>query len=110
MSRGADGRRDPFQSLSGEPLEDLTTGVIPQALRRPPTPGGRRTALRPSEVRRRERKMTVTFSTPTIPGRLRALARRWNLYAPGGKPNASAVVERLLLPQLEAAEREEGAK
>ncbi|MEA3340313.1 MAG: hypothetical protein U9R15_10135 [Chloroflexota bacterium] len=108
MSREND-RQDPFQSLSGEPVEDLTTGVVPSALRRPPTTGGRKTPIRPSEARRRKRKLTITFSTGAFPERVRDLARRWNLYASNGKPNGSAVVEYLLGLNLEAAERGEVA-
>jgi len=106
MSREND-RQDPFQSLSGEPVEDLATGVVPSALRRPPTVGGRKTPLRPSEARRRKRKMTITFSTGVISERIRGLAQRWNLYAPNGRPNSSAVVEYLLRLSLERAERGE---
>jgi len=49
--------------------------------------------------------MGVTFSDPSIPDRLRALARRWGMYAPDGtNPHVSALLEYLILPQLEAAE------
>jgi len=91
--------------LSGEPVEDLTTGVVPSALRRPPTVSGRKTPIRPAEARRRKRKLTITFSSGALPERIRDLARRWNLYASNGKPNGSAVVEYLLSLNLEAAER-----
>jgi hypothetical protein len=79
--------------------------TVPQVLTRPPH--GRRTPLRPSERRRRERQVTLTFSDAGIPERLRALAERWGLQAPGGGPNVSAVVEYLLSERLEAAERGE---
>lgn len=50
----------------------------------------------------------MTFSDATIPQRLRDLAERWGMTGPDGqRPNCSAVVEYLLLPQLEAAERGE---
>jgi hypothetical protein len=63
---------------------------------------GRRTPVRPSEVRRRERRLTVTFSSPDIPERLRALARAWGWVAPDGKsPAVSRVVEFLLVPGLQ---------
>jgi len=73
---------------------------------------GRRTPVRPSEERRRERQLSVTFSSPDIPERLRALARAWGWVAPDGKsPAVSRVVEVLLVGMLEEAERaaEEGS-
>jgi len=97
-----DDRRDPFADLN-EPVVELGLTQVP-ALGRRPAPQGRRTPVRPAERRRRQRKLTVTFSDPKIVARLRALAERWGLTAPGGGPNVSAVVEYLLLPQLEAAE------
>lgn len=103
---GSRPRQDPFTGLGDEAVDDLTTGQAVPALQRPPT-RGRRTPIRPSEKRRRDRKLTITFSNADIPGRVRALARRWGLYAPGGAPNISAVIEHLLLPQLAAAERGE---
>ena len=63
---------------------------------------GRRTGVRPSEVRRRERQLSVTFSSPDIPERLRQLARAFGWVAPDGKsPAVSRVVEFLLLPGLQ---------
>lgn len=68
--------------------------------------GGRRTVLRPSEVRRRGRQLSVTFSSEEIPERLRALARAWGWVAPDGvSPAVSRVVEALLVPALEKAEQ-----
>lgn len=89
-----------------EPVTDLQSGLIPAALARR---GSKRTTpVRPSERRRRRRLVGVTFKDSTIPGRLRALALRWKMVAPDGeRPNVSALVEYLLLPQLEAAERGE---
>ena len=49
--------------------------------------------------------MTITFSTHTISERVRDLAQRWDLYAPNGRPNSSAVAEYLICLGLEAAER-----
>jgi hypothetical protein len=50
--------------------------------------------------------MSVTFSQVEIPERIRDLAIQWGMYAPDGEsPNISAVVEYLLIPQLEAAEK-----
>jgi len=61
--------------------------------------------VRPSEVRRRERQLSVTFSDPEIPERLRALARAWGWVAPdGASPAVSRVVEALVVPALEEAE------
>jgi hypothetical protein len=68
----------------------------------------RKSKLRPTEKRRRKRKLTVTFSQPQVPERVRALAEEWGIYVPNrGDPNVSAVIEYLLLPRLEAAERGE---
>lgn len=103
-------RRDPLAGWgSGEPAEDLGLVETPTALTRR-RGGGRQRPVRPSEKRRRPRRMGVTFSheNADVPDRLRALARRWGLVAPDGKsPNVSAVVEYLLMSQLEAAERGE---
>ena len=100
-------RRDPFEGLgSGEPAEDLglTPTPAPAPLARRPT-RGRQTPVRPSEKRRRRRLLGVTFSSEEIPQRLRDLAERWGMVGPDGRrPNVSAVVEYLLVPQLEAAE------
>jgi hypothetical protein len=52
--------------------------------------------------------MTVTFSDERLPRRIKALTRQWGMIGPDGRrPNFSAVVEYLLLSQLEAAERGE---
>ena len=76
-------------------------------LQRPPTGEGRRTPIRPAEKRRRDRKMTVTFSydAADYPERLRTLARRWGWFSNNGRPNSSAVVEFLVGRLLETAER-----
>ena len=102
-------RQDPFQHLTNvEPVEDLITGVVPATLQHPPAAGGRKTPIRPSEKRRRARKMTVTFSDERLPRRIKALTKQWGMIGPDGRrPNFSAVVEYLLLSQLEAAERGE---
>lgn len=97
------GRHDPFEDLGREPVVELGLTRVPSLARRP-TARGRRKPIRPAEQRRRARMFTVTFSNPQVIARLRALAERWGLVAPGGGPNVSAVVEYLLLPQLEAAE------
>ena len=58
-----------------------------------------------SDKRRWGRSVTVTFTSATIPKRLRDLAYEWGLYAPDGTSAAvSYVGEYLLLPSLEAAE------
>jgi len=101
----SDKRRDPFKSKSGEPVEDLGL-TRPAALDRLPSKGRR--PPRPAEKRRRARFVGVTFSNEIIPDRLRALALEWDLLAADGQsPAVSALVEALLLPQLEAAERGE---
>ena len=93
--------------MSDEPIEELGLNRL-SALDRPPTSGGRKTPIRPSERRRRDRKLSVTFSQADIPDRIRDLAEEWGLVAPDGRsPYTSAVVEYLLVPRLEAAERGE---
>ncbi len=103
-AKSDEARQDPFRDLGEEPAEALGLTGVPRVLTRPQK-GGRRTPIRPSERRRRRRVVSVTFSDASIPRRLRALAERWGLRAPGGGPNVSAVVEYLLLPQLEEAEQ-----
>jgi len=105
-------RRDPLAGAGDlldqvtEPVDDLQSGIIPAALAR--RGKARQRPPRPSEKRRRKRRMGVTFSDADIPDRLRALALQWGMTAPDGKSaNVSALVELLLLPQLEAAERGE---
>jgi hypothetical protein len=98
-------RQDPFANLDREPASALGL-TAPPVLAQPPAGRRRRTPLRPSEKRRRARKLTVTFSSPDLPRRLQDLARRWHMLAPDRtSPNVSALVEYLLLPRLEAAER-----
>lgn len=65
----------------------------------------RKHPCRPTERRRQARKITVTFSDADIVKQLRGLAQRWGLVSNNGSLNVSAVVEYLLLPQLEAAKR-----
>ncbi len=62
---------------------------------------------RPTEERRRQRRLGLTFSADNEDAaqRLRDLATRWGMFANNGTPNVSAVVEHLLMPQLEAAEQ-----
>ena len=107
MSQNDRERRDPFEGLgnSGEPAEDLGLLSTPAVLSMRPKKGQRKTPIRPSERRRKERRIGVTFSTEETPQRLRDLALRWKMLAPDGQsPNISTLVEYLLLPQLEAAE------
>jgi len=101
---GADDLLDQITAGSGEPVDDLRSGVVPAVLARRRA-RERKNPVRPSEKRRHRRQVAVTFSSPEIPARLRALAQRWGMTAPDPrKPSVSAVVEYLLLPQLEAAE------
>jgi len=102
-------RQDPFKTLgSGEPVEDLGLTSTPAILSRRPRQAQRKTPIRPSERRRKERRIGVTFSSEETPQRLRDLALRWNMFAPDGQsPNISTLVEYLLLPRLEAAEADE---
>ncbi len=103
-------RQDPFaRPASTEPIDDASAleTVLREILGRQ-IGKVRETTIRPSEKRRRKRQLSVTFSSEDIPERIKALAERWGMYGPDGKrPNFSAVVEYLLTPQLEAAERGE---
>lgn len=95
-----DRQRDPLADVpTEEPSQE-----IPAYLQRHEG-AARETAIRPSERKRKRRMLTVTFSDPDIPDRLRALAYRWEWYAPDKKsPAVSDVVEWLIMPRLEAAE------
>ena len=110
--QSGDERRDPLGKLlqSGEPAIDLQlTGPATTALTRRPVPGARKTPVRPSEQRRKQRMLTVTFSDAKTPARIRALAEKWGLFTAAGQPNLSAVIETLLLPALKEAEQQKGA-
>ncbi|MGC8947481.1 MAG: hypothetical protein ACP5N6_15150 [Anaerolineae bacterium] len=89
-----------------EPVVDYTTGLV--APRSVPVVqrGGyvRRTPVRPAERRRKDRKLTITFTNSQIVQRLRALANKWDTRAPNGEPNVSLVVEHLISLVLEDAE------
>jgi len=94
-----------------KPLEDAwteePTQEIPRYLQQRPDGRARQreTPVRPSERRRRDRQLSVTFSSADIPDRLRELAYEWEMYAPDKKsPAVSAVLEHLLMPRLEEAE------
>jgi hypothetical protein len=54
---------------------------------------------------RRARTITITFSSAEIPRRLRRLAYARGLTKRNGSPQVSQIVEELLLPALEEAER-----
>ena len=102
--KGADGLIDQITGNTDEPIDDLRSGAIPAVLARR-RGQGRKNPIRPAERRRRRRQVAVTFSDEEIPERLRALAEEWELSAPDPrKPNISALVEYLLMPQLIAAE------
>ena len=103
-------RQDPLEGVplpgegSGEPAEETGQTEVDALDRRPGQL--RQSKVRPAERRRRKRRLNVTFSDAAIPDRLRELASKWGLLAPDGtSPNVSAVVEHLLLPQIEAAEK-----
>lgn len=89
-----------------EPTDDYGTTVSrPSALDQRKT---RESPVRPSERRRLKRQLSVTFSDSAIRDRIVALTERWGIVGPDGRrPGYSAVVEYLLVPQLEAAERGE---
>jgi len=60
----------------------------------------------PSEERRKNRAVLVTFSDQDIPERIRSQALEWKMIAPDGRsPAVSKLVEYLLMPRLEAAEQ-----
>jgi hypothetical protein len=105
-------RQTPWDSDedSVEPSDDLTTGTVTSqstALARGST-RPRKWPVRPSEIRRKKRQMGVTFSDSAIKDRIVALTERWGIVSPDGRrPAYSTVVEYLLLPRLEAAERGE---
>ena len=90
---------------AGDVVEQLVESQI-----RTERESARATKVTPSERRRRERQLPVTFSVGNedVPDRIRELALQWGLYGPDGRrPSPSAVVEYLLLPQLAAAEEGE---
>lgn len=90
------------EALDPETLEETVKKVMGEM---GAIPKARETKIRPSEKRRRQRQLSVTFSDASIPNRLRALAKQWGVLGPDGRrPNFSKVIEYLLLPQLEAAE------
>lgn len=102
MRSEAERRRDPLAGV--EPVEELGLTAVVAGLARRGTE--RRSPVRPAERRRRERQVSVTFSDAEIPRRLRALARRWGMVAPDGRSaGLSAVVEVLVVPALEEAEK-----
>lgn len=119
FARGTEIEREPAAALGLVPDGDgesaggeMSTAAtelahaVVEALERRPT--ARDTPIRPSEKRRKRRRLGVTFSEAATPDRIRELALEWGLYAPDGEsPNVSAVVEFLLMPRLEAAERGE---
>ncbi len=97
-------RRDALAGLgSAEPVTALAS--IPALASRRRGSNGRTAPVRPSERRRRARRLGLSFVDESIPERLRALARRWGMVAPDGRSaGVSAVVEYLLAAQLERAE------
>lgn len=105
FARGTEVEREPVAALGMVPgnEEDGGGAAVKVLERRPST---RETRIRPSEKRRRGRRLAITFTRANTPDRIRDLAVKWNLFAPDGQsPNVSAVVEYLLMPQLIDAER-----
>ncbi len=97
-------------ALMGDLPDDNGGGIVEQLARE--QAGGdqvldRKYPLRPTEKRRRQRRLGLTFSADNKNAvqRLRDLATEWEMFANNGTPNISAIVEYLLLPQIEAAEQ-----
>ena len=97
-------------ALMGDLPDDNGGGIVEQLARE--QAGGdqtlaRKTPRRPTEERRRQRQLSITFSVGNKDAaqRLRDLAAEWGIVANNGKLNVSAVVEHLLMPQIEAAEQ-----
>jgi hypothetical protein len=64
---------------------------------------------RPSEIRRRKRKVTITFSDFFYVDRLRRLAEVWQWVGPDGRrPNTSKVVEFLVRHPYTLEDAEQG--
>jgi len=104
MSQGK--RQPPIiapRSPEPEPGQDVAAFVA--AIKQRNNGGGRKSTVPPSEKRRRARQMTLTFSDSSIPDRLRTLAKQWKMYTHNELVAVSELVELLLLPQLELAER-----
>jgi hypothetical protein len=86
-------------SLTGDGLP--TSNVVEQLVQervRIEQESERKSPMRPTEERRRQRQLAITFSVGNedVPDRLRDLAERWGLYANNGSASPSAVVEYLL--------------
>ena len=96
-------------ALMGDPSGDKD-GIVAQLAREQAGSDQiqeRKHPRRPTEERRRQRRLGLTFSADNEDAvqRLRNLASRWGMFANNGTPNVSAVVEHLLMPQIEAAEQ-----
>ena len=64
---------------------------------------------RPSEIRRRKRKVTTTFSDSFYVDRLRQQAIVWRWFGPDGRrPNTSKVIEFLVLHPYTLEDTEQG--
>jgi len=92
-------------TLTGTHATGVVSTLVEEQIRQEDPQRQRR--LSPTERRRLRRQACVTFSTPDLVERLRALADRWGWRAGNSRPNVSRVVEYLILPRLEAAERGE---
>jgi hypothetical protein len=101
------GRQSPLAARTPEPEPDVATFVTALKQRQA---RGRKSTARPTDKRRLSRRVQITFSSADIPERLRALAEQRELFANNGSPAVSRLVELLLLPQLEAAEQEQGTQ
>lgn len=103
----AEERQNPLEGLMPPPTAQSQLAALADRLERVER-RARQTKQWPSEKKRVKRQLACTFRDPSIPGRVKALARRWNWTTnEGQRPNYSRVIEHLLTPQLEAAERGE---
>lgn len=99
----AEERQNPLEGLALPPPQSDLAALTEQLAR---TVRPRRTMQWPSEKKRIKRQLACTFKDPSLPLRVKALARRWGWSTnEGQRPNYSRVIEFLLAAQLERAER-----
>ena len=103
----AEERQDPLAGMAPPPTAQSQLALLAERLERVER-RARQTKQWPSEKKRMKRQLACTFRDPSIPSRVKAIARRWGWTTnEGQRPNYSRVIEFLLAPQLEAVERGE---